>query len=86
MCFPSIAMVGGLLFSKVKNCFLLFQENPDDKKDKSKEKKKVVVKTIELPVEAQTHGYPQTELHSYVEQEVCSVHLNKVFPAKNIND
>ncbi|XP_047522374.1 heat shock 70 kDa protein 4L isoform X1 [Pieris napi] len=37
-----------------------------DKKDKSK---KVIVKTIELPIEARTHGFTQTELNSYLEQE-----------------
>ncbi|KOB75531.1 Uncharacterized protein OBRU01_07242 [Operophtera brumata] len=44
-------------------------ENGDDKKDKSKDKKKVVVKTVELPIEAQTHGYSQSDLNSYLEQE-----------------
>ncbi|KAL0839520.1 hypothetical protein ABMA28_016223 [Loxostege sticticalis] len=38
--------------------------------DKSKEKsKKVLVKTVELPIEARTHGYSQQELNSYMEQE-----------------
>ncbi|XP_045492632.1 heat shock 70 kDa protein 4 isoform X2 [Colias croceus] len=42
----------------------------DDKKDKSKDKtKKVLVKTIELPIDARTHGFSQTELNSYLEQE-----------------
>ncbi|XP_045492631.1 97 kDa heat shock protein isoform X1 [Colias croceus] len=38
--------------------------------DKSKDKtKKVLVKTIELPIDARTHGFSQTELNSYLEQE-----------------
>ncbi|XP_026764981.1 97 kDa heat shock protein isoform X2 [Galleria mellonella] len=38
--------------------------------DKSKEKpKKVLVKTIELPIDARTHGFSQQELNAYVEQE-----------------
>ncbi|XP_030032471.1 97 kDa heat shock protein isoform X2 [Manduca sexta] len=38
--------------------------------DKSKDKsKKVIVKTIELPIDAQTHGFSQQELNSYMEQE-----------------
>lgn len=45
------------------------EENNDDKKDKSKEKKKVIVKTIELPIEAQTHGYSRHDLNIYMEQE-----------------
>ncbi|XP_039745740.1 97 kDa heat shock protein isoform X2 [Pararge aegeria] len=45
-------------------------QEDDDKKDKSKDKsKKVLVKTIELPIEAQTHGLPQHDLNSYLEQE-----------------
>lgn len=49
----------------------MFQENPDDKKDKSKDKsKKVVVKTVELPIEARTHGYSQQELNVHLEHEV----------------
>ncbi|XP_013185650.1 97 kDa heat shock protein isoform X1 [Amyelois transitella] len=45
-------------------------ENADDKKDKSKEKtKKVLVKTVELPIDARTHGYTQQELNTYMEQE-----------------
>lgn len=65
---------GDVLPSKVMNCLHLFQENGDDKKDKSKDKKKVVVKTVELPIEAQTHGYSQSELNSYMEQEVCNIY------------
>ncbi|XP_013185652.1 97 kDa heat shock protein isoform X3 [Amyelois transitella] len=46
------------------------EENADDKKDKSKEKtKKVLVKTVELPIDARTHGYTQQELNTYMEQE-----------------
>ncbi|XP_059060124.1 97 kDa heat shock protein isoform X2 [Achroia grisella] len=38
--------------------------------DKSKEKaKKVLVKTIELPIDARTHGFSQQELNTYMEQE-----------------
>ncbi|CAG9791940.1 unnamed protein product [Diatraea saccharalis] len=38
--------------------------------DKSKEKsKKVLVKTIELPIDARTHGYSQQELNGYLEHE-----------------
>ncbi|XP_046978321.1 97 kDa heat shock protein isoform X3 [Vanessa cardui] len=46
------------------------EENNDDKKDKSKDKsKKVLVKTIELPIDARTHGFAQHDLNSYMEQE-----------------
>ncbi|XP_050342084.1 97 kDa heat shock protein isoform X3 [Nymphalis io] len=46
------------------------EENNDDKKDKSKDKsKKVLVKTIELPIDARTHGYAQHDLNAYMEQE-----------------
>ncbi|KAM3968071.1 heat shock protein 70Cb isoform 3-T3 [Aphomia sociella] len=45
------------------------EDNTDDKKDKSKEKKKVLVKTIELPIDARTHGFSQHELNAYMEQE-----------------
>ncbi|XP_059060125.1 97 kDa heat shock protein isoform X3 [Achroia grisella] len=46
------------------------EDNADDKKDKSKEKaKKVLVKTIELPIDARTHGFSQQELNTYMEQE-----------------
>ncbi|XP_041973071.1 heat shock 70 kDa protein 4 isoform X2 [Aricia agestis] len=46
------------------------QEEGDDKKDKSKDKsKKVLVKTIELPIDAKTHGFSQHELNGYMEQE-----------------
>lgn len=45
------------------------QEENDDKKDKSKDKKKVLVKTIELPIDAQTHGFSKHDLNSYLEQE-----------------
>ncbi|XP_050671561.1 heat shock 70 kDa protein 4L isoform X1 [Leptidea sinapis] len=42
----------------------------DDKKDKSKDKtKKVLVKTVELPIDSRTHGLSQTELNSFLEQE-----------------
>ncbi|XP_045459661.1 97 kDa heat shock protein [Melitaea cinxia] len=45
-------------------------ENNDDKKDKSKDKsKKVLVKTVELPIDARTHGFAQHDLNSYMEQE-----------------
>nr|XP_032512201.1 heat shock 70 kDa protein 4 isoform X1 [Danaus plexippus plexippus] len=38
--------------------------------DKSKDKtKKVLVKTIELPIESRTHGFAQHELNTYMEQE-----------------
>ncbi|XP_026747085.1 97 kDa heat shock protein isoform X2 [Trichoplusia ni] len=37
--------------------------------DKSKDKKKVLIKTIELPIDAQTHGFPKHELNAYLEQE-----------------
>lgn len=39
-----------------------------DKKDAIK-KKKQQVKTIELPIEAYTHGYSQSELNNFIEQE-----------------
>ncbi|XP_050671562.1 heat shock 70 kDa protein 4L isoform X2 [Leptidea sinapis] len=38
--------------------------------DKSKDKtKKVLVKTVELPIDSRTHGLSQTELNSFLEQE-----------------
>ncbi|XP_026331704.1 97 kDa heat shock protein-like isoform X2 [Hyposmocoma kahamanoa] len=38
--------------------------------DKSKEKtKKVLIKTVELPIDARTHGYSQHELNTHMEQE-----------------
>lgn len=46
------------------------EDQNDDKKDKSKDKtKKILVKTVELPIDAQTHGFSQHELNSYMEQE-----------------
>lgn len=46
------------------------EDNNDDKKDKSKDKsKKVVVKTIELPIHAQTNEYSSHEVNNYMEQE-----------------
>lgn len=55
----------------------LLQDHADDKKDKSKDKtKKVLVKTIELPIDAQTHGFPKHELNGYMEQEV--IYLIKI--------
>ncbi|XP_047545505.1 heat shock 70 kDa protein 4L isoform X4 [Vanessa atalanta] len=46
------------------------QNGPDNQEDKSKDKsKKVLVKTIELPIDARTHGYAQHDLNSYMEQE-----------------
>lgn len=44
------------------------EDNADnDKKDKSK--KKFTLKTIELPIDARTHGYTQQDLNNYTEQE-----------------
>lgn len=34
------------------------------------------MKTIELPIEAQTHGYSQHILNNYMEQEVSSFSFN----------
>jgi hypothetical protein len=52
----------------------LFQDDLDsqattEKKDGIK-KKKQLVKTMELPIEAYTHGYSQAELNNFMEQEV----------------
>lgn len=51
--------------------FFIFcsQENNVEggKKDK---KKKPTTKSIELPLESKTHGYAQTELNNYFEEEV----------------
>lgn len=63
-------VVGHKLFLYDLNLCAYFQEHNDDKKDKSKEKKKVIVKTIELPIDAKTHGFSRHELNSYMEQEV----------------
>lgn len=54
----------------------LFQDDADnqatsEKKDGAK-KKKQLVKTLELPIEAYTHGYSQAELKNYVELEVSN--------------
>ncbi|PSN34539.1 Heat shock 70 kDa protein 4 [Blattella germanica] len=43
-------------------------QNAADKKDPNK-KKKQLVKTVELPIEAYTHGYSQIDLNNYIEQE-----------------
>lgn len=62
-------MIGNKINVNVKSS-TTFQNNVDDKKDKSKDKKKVVVKTVELPIACETHGYSQHELNSFMEQEV----------------
>lgn len=51
------------LFNKFQN------SATDDSKIKDK-KKKGSVKVLELPLEANTHGYTATELTNYLEQEV----------------
>lgn len=48
-------------------CLFLFQEESERKEAK---KKKQIIKTINLPVEALTHGYSQLDLNNYIEQEV----------------
>ncbi|KAJ0179301.1 hypothetical protein K1T71_005013 [Dendrolimus kikuchii] len=46
------------------------EDQNDDKKDKSKDKsKKVLVKTIELPIDAQVPGFSQHDLNGFMEQE-----------------
>lgn len=46
------------------------EDQNGDKKDKSKDKsKKVLVKTIELPIDVQIPGFSQQELNGYIEQE-----------------
>lgn len=58
------------LFKMWSVCFY-FQDQNDDKKDKSKDKtKKVLVKTIELPIDAQVPGFSQHDLNAFMEQEV----------------
>lgn len=37
--------------------------------EEKKEKKKKVVKTVELPIESLTFGFSQVELNQYTEQE-----------------
>lgn len=69
---------GETLSLKIVNRSPLFQDNADDKKDKSKDKKKVVIKTIELPIDAQTHGFSQQELNGYVEAEVSIVNRHNL--------
>lgn len=44
-------------------------ENQTNSEKKEGTKKKKRVKTVELPIEAHTHGYSQTELNHYVELE-----------------
>uniref|UniRef100_A0A1L8DUC1 Putative heat shock 70 kDa protein 4-like isoform x3 n=1 Tax=Nyssomyia neivai TaxID=330878 RepID=A0A1L8DUC1_9DIPT len=41
----------------------------DNSGDGKKEKKKSGIKLIELPIDAQTHGYSATDLNGYIEQE-----------------
>lgn len=56
---------------RVMKSFVCLQEGNDDKKDKSKDKnKKVLVKTIELPIDARTHGFSLQDVNTYMEQEV----------------
>lgn len=52
---------------------LLFQDDTENQTNSEKKegtKKKKRVKTVELPIEAHTHGYSQTELNLYMEMEV----------------
>lgn len=50
--------------------------SPEDEAEKKEaKKKKQVVKTINLPVEAITHGYSQLDLNNYIEQE-CKMIAN----------
>lgn len=52
---------------------LLFQndtENQTSSEKKEGTKKKKRVKTVELPIEAHTHGYSRIELNNYMELEV----------------
>ncbi|XP_046395458.1 heat shock 70 kDa protein 4 isoform X1 [Ischnura elegans] len=45
---------------------------------KDGKKKKVLVKTIELPIEVFTHGYNQSEINNYTEQECKMVSQDKM--------
>uniref|UniRef100_A0A1B6FPX4 Uncharacterized protein n=1 Tax=Cuerna arida TaxID=1464854 RepID=A0A1B6FPX4_9HEMI len=47
----------------------------DDAERKEAKKKKQIIKTINLPVEALTHGYSQLDLNNYIEQE-CKMIAN----------
>jgi hypothetical protein len=54
----------------------LFQDDAEsqttsEKKDGTR-KKKQLMKTLELPIEAYTHGYSQAELNNYMELEVST--------------
>ena len=52
---------------------LLFQDDTENQTSFEKKegtKKKKHVKTMELPIETHTHGYSQTDLNNYMEQEV----------------
>jgi hypothetical protein len=55
---------------------LLFQDDAESQtaseKKEGMKKKKHRVKTVELPIEAHTHGYSQTELNNYMELEVSN--------------
>jgi TATA-binding protein-associated factor Taf7 len=56
----------------------LFQDDTENQTSEKKEgtkKKKHRVKTVELPIEAYTHGYSQTELNNYMELEVSKIQL-----------
>jgi hypothetical protein len=44
-------------------------QTTSEKKDGTR-KKKQLLKTVELPIEAYTHGYSQAELNNYTELEV----------------
>lgn len=46
-------------------------QTASEKKDGTR-KKKHLVKTVELPIEAYTHGYSQAELNNYIELEVST--------------
>lgn len=44
-------------------------EEKEKKEDKKEEKKKAITKTIDLRIEAITHGYSTMDLNNYIEQE-----------------
>lgn len=61
--------------------FLYLQAPSDDSKNKDK-KKKAAAKMIELPLEAKTHGYSQSELQGYQDQEVIMLFFSLLLKRK----
>jgi hypothetical protein len=48
------------------------ESQPTSEKKDGTRKKKQLLKTVDLPIEAHTHGYSQAELNNYMELEVST--------------